>query len=87
MLGKGGFAKVYLIKCKKTGTIFAAKCFEKTLNKERMERNLRAIVNELTLVNSIDHPSIVKFHGTFETKDEIIIIMDYCKGQDLYKVV
>ena len=32
----------------------------------------------------MDHPNIVKFYEVYEDKKNIYLVMEYCKGGDLY---
>jgi len=44
-------------------------------------------VNEIKLHSKLQHPAIVKFRQAFYEGSEVMIVMDYCDGGDLQKVI
>lgn len=39
---------------------------------------------QIKVHSSLDHPNIVKFHGVFEDKDYIYLVMEYLNGGTLF---
>lgn len=80
-LGAGTFGKVFKVKLKNTGKIYAMK----VINKKYLIRNqqLRYAVTECNVLKQIDHPFIIKLHYAFQTPDFLYMILDYCPGGDL----
>jgi len=74
-LGKGAFSDVYLVQDKETEKIYAKKCIhQKIVNlKER----------ELIIMKKINHPNIVRFYNSYEEKESLNIIIEYCEKGDL----
>ena len=78
-LGDGGYAKVYEIQNKITGEIRACKHLSK-LNLDNLEKFQR----EINILKQIDHPNIVKLFEIYETNHSIYLVMEECKGGDLF---
>ena len=78
-LGKGGYAKVYEIQDKTTGEIFACKHLSK-LNIENLEKFQR----EINILQQIDHPNIIKLFEIYETSHSLYLVMEECKGGELF---
>ena len=78
-LGDGGYAKVYEIQNKTTGEIRACKHLSK-LNLDNLEKFQR----EINILKQIDHPNIVKLFEIYETNNSIYLVMEECKGGDLF---
>jgi len=81
LIGKGGFAEVYLVEQQSTGKEYAMK----VLNKEKiLEHNLeRYVLTERNVLSCIRHPFIVGLNYAFQTPEKLLLILDYCPGGDL----
>ena len=75
VLGKGAFAKVY----KATSiTNPHLKFAIKSINKDKMgSEDLKAIGDEIKALQSLDHPSIIKYHDAYEDKKFMFIITEF----------
>jgi serine/threonine protein kinase len=40
--------------------------------------------NEISVLKTLNHPYIVKYHDSFIEKDQICIVMDFCEKGDLH---
>ena len=81
-LGKGSFGEVYLttIKGGDKNKKFATKKLERdSLGSE----GLKYLKNEITILNDLNHPNIVKFESIKKTKKHFYIVMEYCNGGEL----
>ena len=78
-LGKGGYGKVYEVKNKKTGEIRACKQLSK-LN----IKNLEKFEREIKILIKTDHPHIIKLYEVFETKRSLYLVMEKCKGGEVF---
>ena len=80
-LGKGAFGEVYLTK--KTGETkyYATKKYDR----DKIENTdaMKYLKNEITILQSLKHPNIVKFEDIKKTKKHYYIVMDYCNGGEL----
>ena len=80
-IGKGGNAKVYEVKNKKTNDIRACKYLSKTNIKES---DLEKFRREIQILIKTDHPNIIKLYEVFETKKSLYLIMEKCNGGELF---
>jgi len=85
LLGKGGFAKVYAVKCKSSKKIMACKAVVRaSLVKIAQIQKLKY---EIKIHRELKHPNIVRYFVNFQDKDRIYILMEYCKNQTLMELV
>jgi len=57
----------------------------KEISKERVDDLfLQEVRNEVAILRTLDHPNIVRVYDIFETKRAFYLVMEYCKGKDLY---
>ncbi len=57
--------------------------------KKKSKANINLIANEIRLLNSCQHPNIVKHLGSYTYKEQIWTVMEYCDGgtlKDLLRV-
>ena len=78
-LGKGGFGKVYQVKNKSNGKIYACKKLSK-LNISSLEK----FQKEIDILMMMDHPNIIKLYEVFESDNSLYLIMEECYGGDLF---
>lgn len=85
-IGKGGFAKVYLIESKSnTKHLFAAKNFHKdSLKASTKEKAKPALLNEIDLMRRLNHDKIVKLYEVHETDNSVYLVLELIKGKTLY---
>ena len=78
-LGKGGYGKVYEVKNKKSGAIYACKHLSKLSikNLEKFEREINILINT-------DHPNIIKIYEVFESQRSLYLVMELCKGGEIF---
>ena len=80
-IGKGGNAKVYEVRNKKTKDIRACKCLSKYNIKES---DLQKCRREIQILMKADHPNIIKLYEVFETQNSLYLIMEKCNGGELF---
>lgn len=44
-------------------------------------------MKEINIMAKLDHPNIIKIHEYFEDDERIYIIMELCKGGELFKKI
>lgn len=44
----------------------------------------RSVSREITLLQRLDHPNIVKFYESIDTNKTINLVMEHVKGKSLY---
>ena len=64
-----------------TGDEFAVKIITKTSmdEEERIAMN-----NEILILSQIDHPNVIKLFETYETNEELFLVMELMKGGELF---
>ena len=66
VIGKGGFSKVYMVRKKDTGFLFAMKVMKKSYVTN--DSRLKQIMNERTIMEALaDDPFIMKLHYAFQS--------------------
>ena len=78
-LGKGGYGKVFQVRNKKTGQLYACKKLSK-LN----VNNLIKFRREINILVKMDHPNIIKLYDVFESQNSLYLIMEECHGGELF---
>ena len=78
-LGKGGYGKVYQVMNKKTKEKRACKHLSKLSIK-----NLEKFQREIEILRKADHPNIIKLYEIFESKRSYYLIMEECKGGEVF---
>ncbi|EME31321.1 serine/threonine protein kinase [Galdieria sulphuraria] len=84
-ISRGAFGKVYLVKKKKTGDIYALKAINKS---EMIRKNLvNQVLAERDILAGVHTSFVVKFFWSFETTDKFFIVMEYVPGGDFYSLL
>lgn len=82
MLGSGHFGKVYKGTNKADPTITVA---IKVIDKRYLKADdLQMIMNEIGILQELDHPNIVRYMETFEEERFIYLVMEKCPGGELF---
>ncbi|XP_055926533.1 probable serine/threonine-protein kinase MARK-A [Argiope bruennichi] len=81
-LGQGTYGKVQLALNKETNQEVAIKTIKKA--KIENEEDMLRIRREIHIMTSIRHPHIIHIHEVFETRQKIVIVMQYASGGELY---
>lgn len=81
VIGKGAFGKVNIGLHILTGRIVAIKSFNKTKFTDQKSKN--KIMNEIKIMKSLKHFSVVKLLDTIETEKYILLVMENVLGGDL----
>ncbi|CAF2050694.1 unnamed protein product [Rotaria magnacalcarata] len=81
-LGKGTYGKVKLAVDKRNNEQVAIK----TIKKSRIENphDLARIRREIDFMTSLNHPNIIKIKEVYESREKIILVMEYASGGELY---
>ncbi|KAJ7341508.1 hypothetical protein JRQ81_005692 [Phrynocephalus forsythii] len=82
MIGEGSFGKVFLAERKQDNQ----QCVIKEISLTKLPRKEKeSSEKEVTLLARLKHPNIVDFYTSFQEKNKLYIIMEYCDGGDLMK--
>ncbi len=85
LLGRGDVGKVYLVRLKNTGKLFAMKVLKK---KDMIQRNkVKRVLTEREILATTDHPFIVSLYASFPSKDRLYFVMEYCAGGEFFRML
>ncbi|XP_016011977.1 myosin light chain kinase family member 4 isoform X1 [Rousettus aegyptiacus] len=79
ILGGGRFGQVHKCEEKATGLKLAAKIIKTRGTKDKDE-----VKNEITVMNQLDHVNLIQLYDAFESKNDIILVMEYVDGGELF---
>ncbi|XP_060704800.1 myosin light chain kinase, smooth muscle-like [Hemiscyllium ocellatum] len=79
-LGVGTFGKVYKLLQKSTGKTRAGKFY-----KARTMKDKKSARNEIEIMNCLHHPKLVQCLDAFESRTEIVMVMEYISGGELFE--
>ena len=85
-IGEGAYGEVIEVQ-HKTSKVFRAM---KIINKNAMSLGNEeedALINEINIVKSLDHPNIMKVYEFFQKKDKLYIISELLSGGELLKKI
>jgi calcium/calmodulin-dependent protein kinase I len=83
-LGRGGFSVVYHTKEKSTGKSFAAKIIDLRPLRLREKFDPMRLRREVDIMRQLRHPNIIQFEEVFETPDQLIVVMEFAPGYELF---
>jgi protein-serine/threonine kinase len=85
LLGRGDVGKVFLVREKKTGKLFAMKVLSK---KEMIQRKkIKRALTEQEILATANHPFIVTLHHSFQSDDYLYHCMEYCMGGEFFRAL
>ncbi|CAD8057533.1 unnamed protein product [Paramecium sonneborni] len=82
-LGKGASSRVLLVRHKNTELYYAAKCVDKSYVNET-ENGIESMFQEISINNTLDHPSFIKLHAVYEGDNTFYMVMDLLEGRSLH---
>ena len=57
----------------------------KVIDKSKLsEEDLESLKNEVFIMQTVDHPNIVKYFETYDDKKFIYLVMELCTGGELF---
>jgi serine/threonine protein kinase len=82
LIGKGSYGKVFLVKRKDTGGVFAMKVLKK---KDMILREqVLHVKTEKKIMECVDHPFINKLDHAFQNKLKLYLLTQFCPGGELF---
>ncbi|POR32928.1 Serine/threonine-protein kinase nrc-2 [Tolypocladium paradoxum] len=85
LIGKGDVGKVYLVREKKSGRLYAMKVLSK---KEMIKRNkIKRALAEQEILATSNHPFIVTLYHSFQSEDHLYLCMEYCSGGEFFRAL
>lgn len=82
-IGKGSYGKVKLASDLSTGSRVAVKFIARSSIKK--PAHTTRIRREINLLTALYHPRIVRLYQTVETSHDIILVLEYVEGADLFE--
>ncbi|XP_021509343.1 myosin light chain kinase family member 4 [Meriones unguiculatus] len=79
ILGGGRFGQVHKCEEKATGLKLAAKII-----KTRGVKDKDDVKNEISVMNQLDHVNLIQLYDAFESKHDIVLVMEYVEGGELF---
>jgi serine/threonine protein kinase len=84
-LGPGSFGSVYLVRDKNSGKLYAMTTLSKrNILGKYLVRDAKTVREALS---SMSHSFIVDLVYDFQTKTKLLMMLDYCPGSDLGKII
>ncbi|KAJ3123795.1 hypothetical protein HK098_001635 [Nowakowskiella sp. JEL0407] len=84
-ISKGAFGSVFLAKKKTTGDYFAIKVLKKAdMIAKNQVTNVKA---ERMILTQIDSPYVVKLYFSFQSRDNLYLVMEYLNGGDCASLI
>ena len=83
LLGEGATCKVFQVRRKKTGKVYAVK----VLSKDRLlgdHKKVEQVLTERKVLVEVRHPFIVQLHWTFQTRSSLYFVLEFCAGGELF---
>ena len=80
------FGKVFLGKNKISHVLRAIKQIQKD-KAEMGEEEEKAIINEINILKSLDHPNIMKVYEYYNSEKVLSIVSELCTGGELYEKI
>src|SRR5690606_25629801 len=83
VIGKGSYGKVYQVRKKDTGRIYAMKVLNKkdVIEKQQVEHTLS---ERNVLIQAYSSPFIVGLKFSFQTPQKLYLVLDYMNGGELF---
>ena len=82
VIGKGGFSKVFMVRRRDTGKVYALKTLSK--DKIRRDNKVENIMNERAIMEGVNHPFIVRMKQAFQNDEFLFLVLEFCPGGELF---
>ena len=86
MIGKGSFARVYLVEDKVKKVKFAVKAFSKDYLLSQ-NKGKESLINEIEVMKELKHPNIMSLEEVHESQNSIYLVMELLEGGELFSYV
>jgi len=82
VIGRGAFGKVMQVRKKDDGKIYAMKILKKRaiIARNQVEHTKA----ERKILQTLEHPFLMKLQFAFQTKEKLYLVLDYVKGGELF---
>lgn len=83
MIGKGSFARVYLVEEKESNLKFAVKAFSKEYLLSQ-SKGRESLINEIEIMKDINYEYIMKLEELHESKNSVYLVLELLEGGELF---
>eukprot|EP01083_Nonionella_stella_P284344 967952_1 len=84
LVGRNAFGKVMQVRKKNTNTIYAMKILKKRALIQKGKSHVQQVKNERKILQSLDHPFLMKLRYAFQTHSKLYFVLDYYRGGELF---
>ena len=76
VIGKGVYGKVFLVRKRDSGELFAMK----TLSRDKVAKrnHTQHALTERSILGKVKHPFIIKLRYAFQNSSKLYFVLDYC---------
>jgi serine/threonine protein kinase len=85
VIGKGTYAKVFLVRHLKDNKLYALKVLKKKYIVEKNQE--KHIMTEKEILSEVDHPFLVKMKLSFQDEKKLYFLLEYCPGGELFSLL
>jgi serine/threonine protein kinase len=86
MIGKGSFARVYLVEDKETNLKFAVKAFSKEYLLSQ-SKGKESLMNEIEIMQVLKNPYIMNLQELHESKNSVYLVLELLEGGELFNYI
>lgn len=86
MIGKGSFARVYLVEDKESLKKYAVKAFSKEYLLSQ-SKGKESLINEIELMQALKHEYIMNLYELHESKNSIYLVLELLEGGELFNFI
>lgn len=86
MIGKGSFARVYLVQNKENGRRYAVKAFSKEYLKSQ-NKGKESLINEIEVMQKLNHDFVMNLEEVHESKNSIYLVLELLEGGELLNYI
>ncbi|XP_048365513.1 death-associated protein kinase 2-like isoform X3 [Sphaerodactylus townsendi] len=87
-LGSGHFGVVRRCQERSSGVFYAAKCVKVRKRKgSRLGVDREQVEREVSILQRLEHPCIMRLHDTFTSKTEVVLILELIHGGELFDFI
>ncbi|XP_054855391.1 death-associated protein kinase 2-like isoform X2 [Eublepharis macularius] len=86
--GRGHFGVVKRCQARSSGLFFAAKSVKVRRRKgSRLGMDREQVEREVSILQQLQHPHIMRLHDTFESSTEVVLILELIQGGELFDFI
>lgn len=86
-VGKGSFGSVFQAFSKITGNFAAVKVISAPFDDPESEKHVQNIVTEITLLQSCEHPNIVRYFDAVKTSNNFYIVTEFMESRSIAHIL